>query len=85
MAKVPCELCKTPVPEFNCAVDSISSPLCATCYRIVAKWPSQRADEPPVVRCACFIAGGIQCNLPMYHDGQHVYEPVTAFSKYVAA
>lgn len=39
-------------------------------------------DEPKV-RCACFIPGGIQCIRPMYHDGEHVYEPYAAFSTHI--
>ncbi len=35
------------------------------------------------VRCACFIPGGIQCVLPMYHDGAHVYEPYMPFSTHL--
>lgn len=35
------------------------------------------------IRCACFIPGGIQCNLPMYHAGTHVYDPPSPFSEYL--
>ena len=38
-----------------------------------------------VVRCACFIPGGIQCRLAMYHTGEHVYEPAAPFSEYLPA
>jgi hypothetical protein len=37
----------------------------------------------PVVRCACFIPGGIQCRLAMYHTGGCVYEPAAPFSEYL--
>ena len=35
------------------------------------------------IRCACFIPGGIQCTLPMYHAGIHVYEPAMPFSTHL--
>jgi hypothetical protein len=31
-------------------------------------------------RCACFIPGGIQCTLPMYHHEACVYAPYQPFS-----
>ena len=35
-----------------------------------------------LVRCASFIPFGIQCTLPMYHNGDHVYDPPQPFSVY---
>ena len=36
------------------------------------------------IRCACFIPGGVQCVLPMYHAEEHAYEPYTPFSTHLA-
>ena len=36
--------------------------------------------EGPVVRCAAFTVGAIQCSLPMYHVGSHRWLPEIPFS-----
>ncbi len=40
-------------------------------------------EHGPMIRCAAFKPGSIQCHLPMYHDGKHIFEPATPFSIYV--
>ena len=69
-----CSICGMPI-KTKCARKA--------CVKIRTLRPWDQEKNPPKVRCACFIPGGIQCKKAMYHDGEHLYEPVVPFSEYV--